>query len=122
MDDYPLLDIFWTIMMFFLWVMWLFLLFRVVIDIFGSGDLPLWNKIGWTALVILLPYVGVLVYIIARGDSMGMRRGRRSERRHRDHDTTGPTTADRLAQYAELRQQGVITDEEYLKAKADILA
>ncbi|MGW7594547.1 SHOCT domain-containing protein, partial [Streptomyces rubiginosohelvolus] len=73
MDDYPLLNLFWTMLWFFLWIMWLFLLFRVIMDIFRSHDLSGWAKAGWLILALVLPYVGVLVYVIARGKSMGKR-------------------------------------------------
>ena len=66
----PLLDVFFTMMWFFLWVLWLFLLFRVITDIFRSRDLGGWGKAGWLVFVIVLPFLGVLVYLIARGHKM----------------------------------------------------
>ena len=69
----PLLDVFFTMMWFFLWVLWFFLLFRVIMDIFRSRDLGGWGKAGWLVFTIVLPFLGVLVYLIARGDTMADR-------------------------------------------------
>ena len=69
----PLLDVFLTMMWFFLWVLWLFLLFRVIVDIFRSRDLGGWGKAGWLVFTIVLPFLGVLVYLIARGGKMADR-------------------------------------------------
>lgn len=80
--DYPLMNVFWTMMMIFLWVLWFMLLFRVFGDIFRDDDLGGWGKAGWTVFVIILPFLGVFVYLIARGRGMGerdLRRARASE-------------------------------------------
>lgn len=71
--DYPLLSAFWTMLVFFLWIMWFVLLFRVVLDIFRDDDLSGWAKTGWLVFCIVLPFVGVFVYVIARGRNMGRR-------------------------------------------------
>ncbi|MFE2953623.1 PLDc N-terminal domain-containing protein, partial [Embleya sp. NPDC059267] len=73
MDDYPLLNLFWTMMWLFLWVLWFFLLFKVITDIFRSHDLSGWAKAGWLILAMVLPYVGVLIYLVVRGRSMSSR-------------------------------------------------
>ncbi|MBO0918824.1 SHOCT domain-containing protein [Streptomyces laculatispora] len=135
MDDYPLLNLFWTMLWFFLWIMWLFLLFRVIMDIFRSDDLHGWAKAGWLVLALVLPYVGVLIYVIARGKSMGSRDAK--EVRDRDAafkayvreaagtDTAGGATksshVEDLTRLADLRDKGAITDEEYQQAKAKLL-
>ena len=69
----PLLDAFFMMMWFFLWILWFFLLFRVILDIFRSRDLGGWGKAGWLAFVIILPFLGVFVYLIARGHKMAER-------------------------------------------------
>ncbi|MFE6857026.1 SHOCT domain-containing protein, partial [Streptomyces sp. NPDC057674] len=79
MDDYPLLNLFWTMLWFFLWIMWLFLLFKVIGDIFRDHSLNGWAKAGWLILCIVLPYLGVLIYVIARGKSMGERDVKRAK-------------------------------------------
>ncbi|WP_240508442.1 SHOCT domain-containing protein, partial [Streptomyces ossamyceticus] len=71
--DYPLLGAFWTIMWIFLWVMWFFLLFRVVVDIFRDDGLSGWAKTGWLVFALVLPFLGVFVYVVARGKDMGRR-------------------------------------------------
>ncbi|MCX5395133.1 SHOCT domain-containing protein [Streptomyces sp. NBC_00094] len=132
MDDYPLLDLFWTMLWFFLWIMWLFLLFKVITDIFRDHDLGGWGKAGWLIFCILLPYLGVLVYVIARGKSMGQRdvkQAKASEAAFQDYirKTAGATPAGggaaaELARLAELKEKGSITAEEFEKAKAKVLA
>ena len=72
----PLLDAFLTMMWFFLWVLWFFLLFRIITDIFRSKDLSGWGKAGWLIFVIILPFLGVFVYLIARGHKMTERDAR----------------------------------------------
>lgn len=135
MDDYPLLNLFWTMLWFFLWVMWMFLLFRVIMDIFRSDDLGGLAKAGWLILTLVLPYLGVLVYVIARGKSMGKRDAKDARERDaafkayvRDAagtDTSGGSTrsshVDDLTRLAELKDKGAITDEEYRQAKTKLL-
>lgn len=71
--DYPLLSVFWSMLLLFLWIMWFVLLFRVVVDIFRDDDMSGWAKAGWLVFTILLPFLGVFVYVIARGKNMGLR-------------------------------------------------
>lgn len=133
MSDYPLLDAFLTMMWFFLWVMWFMLLFRVIGDIFRDDRLSGWSKAGWTLFVCVLPFLGVLVYLIARGKDMGRRELRQAQEREQAFRTyvrqaaaedPEPRTnkADELAKLAGLHDHGDITDAEYEKAKAKVLA
>ncbi|MEV8585811.1 SHOCT domain-containing protein [Streptomyces sp. NPDC051180] len=132
MDDYPLLDVFWTMLWFFIWIMWLFLLFKVITDIFRDHALHGWGKAGWLIFCILLPYLGVLVYVIARGKGMGQRdvkQAKESEAAFQDYIRKTAGTApgggsptDELHRLAELKEKGAITPEEFEKAKAKILA
>ncbi|HKP21099.1 MAG TPA: PLDc N-terminal domain-containing protein [Thermoleophilaceae bacterium] len=71
--DYPFMDVFWSILVFFLWVAWLLLLFRIFGDIFRRHDLGGWGKAAWSIFVIFLPFLGVLVYLIAEGSNMARR-------------------------------------------------
>ena len=71
--DYPFLDVFWTMLVFFAWVSWIMILFRVIGDIFRRHDASGWGKAGWLVFVIVLPFLGVLIYLIANGDEMGKR-------------------------------------------------
>ncbi|MBQ0864689.1 PLDc N-terminal domain-containing protein [Streptomyces sp. B15] len=78
--DFPLLSIFLTMLFFFLWIVWLILLFKIIGDIFRSHDLGGGAKAGWLLLVLILPFVGVFAYLIARGDSMAERHERPTAR------------------------------------------
>ena len=68
--DYPLLGMFWTLLWFFLWIAWIWLMIQVVFDIFRSHDMGGWGKALWAIFVIIIPWLGVLIYLIARGDKM----------------------------------------------------
>ena len=71
--DYPLLGFFWTVLILMLWIWWLFLLFRIIFDIFRSDDLNGWGKAGWLILTLIIPFLGVLIYVIVRGHGMAER-------------------------------------------------
>ncbi len=126
-QDYPLLNLFWTMFWLFIWMLWLFLLIRVAIDIFRSDDLGGWGKAGWLAFVIVLPYLGVLVYLIARGGKMTHREemvvqasnGAVRSARQPANSSTG--TADELTKLAALHDRGVLTDAEFASQKATVL-
>jgi hypothetical protein len=129
--DYPLLNVFLTMLWFFLWVMWFMLLFRVFGDVFRDDTLSGWGKAGWTLTVCVLPFLGVLVYLIVRGRGMGereMRRTQAQEQAFRSYvrKAAGPevrgTKADELGKLAALHDQGAISDAEYEQAKSRVLA
>jgi hypothetical protein len=69
-SSYPFLDVFWTMMVFFLWVLWLWILFTVFADIFRRNDLSGWGKAGWIIFTIVLPYLGVFIYLITQSKGM----------------------------------------------------
>ncbi|GAA2153588.1 SHOCT domain-containing protein [Kitasatospora kazusensis] len=126
--NYPLLDIFWTMLWFFMWIIWIMLLFRIIADIIRSHDMGGWGKAGWMILIILLPFVGVIVYLIVRGGSMARREVKQAQEREDDFrsyikDAAGPgDQADQIAKLAQLKEQGHLSEEEYQRAKAKILA
>ena len=126
--SYPLLGAFWTILEIFLWVLWIWILIYVFIDIFRSHDLSGWAKALWFIFVLFIPLIGVLVYLIARGGSMQERAQQQaqqadSEARQYIQDAAGsPSTADQLTKLADLRDRGVITAGEFEREKAKILA
>jgi hypothetical protein len=127
--QYPLLDAFFTVMWFFFWILWIFLVVRIILDIFASHDLGGWGKAGWTILVVLLPFLGVFCYLIARGHKMQDRQRREAQAHFeasrsyvRDAAGTGNGSADELAKLADLRDRGVITESEFEQGKAKILA
>ncbi|MEU9298904.1 SHOCT domain-containing protein [Streptomyces sp. NPDC048269] len=128
MDDYPLLNLFWTMLLIFLWVMWFFLLFKVVSDIFRDHSLSGWGKAGWLVFVILLPYLGVLVYLIARGRSMGERDAKQAKEHEEAFRSyvqktaaAGGGSVEELSRLSALKDKGDITQEEFDRAKARIL-
>jgi type VI protein secretion system component VasK len=127
--QYPLLGVFWTFLWFFLWIIWIFILFRVIFDIFRSHDLSGWGKAGWLILVIILPFIGVFIYLIARGRSMSERDQQRAQQQQeqfnqyvRDAAASPPSSADQLSKLADLKAKGVITDAEFEQQKAKILS
>ena len=122
--SYPLLGAFWTILEIFLWVLWIWVLIYVFIDIFRSHDLSGWAKALWFIFVLFIPLIGVLVYLIARGGSM-QERAQQQDREFRRYvqDAAGSgNTADQLSKLAELRDRGVITADEFERQKAKVLA
>ena len=125
--SYPLLGAFWTIVMIFLWVIWFWVVITVFIDIFRSDDLSGGAKMLWFLFVLILPLVGVLVYLIARGGKMqerSVRQAQRQEEQFRGYvqEAAGSqSSADQLAKLADLRDRGVITAEEFDREKAKIL-
>ena len=128
--DYPLLGLFWTILWFFIWVAWLLLLFRVIFDIFRSRDLGGWGKALWAIFVVIIPWLGVLVYLIARGRSMtdrDLERAQEQEDAFRDYvqkttTSSAASSADELSKLAQLKAQGVLTDAEFEQQKAKLLS
>ena len=125
--SYPLLGAFWTIFEIFLWIIWIWILIYVFIDIFRSHDLSGWGKALWFLFVLFIPLIGVLVYLIARGSSMQQRaqqEARQQDQQFRAYvqDAAGSgNTADQLAKLADLRDRGVITAQEFEQQKAKIL-
>jgi hypothetical protein len=127
-SSYPLLSIFWSIFIFALWVIWIWILVWIFIDIFRSHDLSGGAKALWFLFVLIIPLIGVLVYLIARGGSMherAVQQARQEDRELRAYvrdaaDT--PSSADQLAKLAELRDRGAISPEEFERAKAKVLS
>jgi hypothetical protein len=126
--SYPLLGAFWTIFEIFLWVLWLWVLIYVFIDIFRSRDLSGGVKALWFLFVLFIPLIGVLVYLIARGGKMQERATQEAQQQDQAfrayvQDAAGSgNSADQLAQLADLRDRGVITADEFEREKAKILA
>ncbi|WP_229894918.1 SHOCT domain-containing protein [Streptomyces galilaeus] len=122
---------FWTMLWFFLWIMWIFLFVKIVFDIFRDDSLGGWGKAGWLVFVLVLPFLGVFVYLIARGRDMGRREVDHALQQRKVLDAyvketaaSGPPTpsgADELAKLSELHAHGDITAEEFQKAKNLVL-
>ena len=127
--SYPLLGAFWTIVEIFLWVIWIWILIYVFIDIFRSRDLSGGAKALWFIFVLFIPLIGVLVYLIVRGSSMHERAVQQAQQQDQefrayvqDAAGSGGSSADQLAKLADLRDRGVITPQEFEQQKAKILA
>jgi type VI protein secretion system component VasK len=129
MSSYPLLDAFLTMLWFFLWILWIFLLVWILIDVFRSHDLSGWAKAGWLIFIIVLPFLGVFVYLVVRGGSMHERQVRQAQAHDeavrsyvRDAAGTSTSSADELAKLADLRDRGAISEAEFQAGKTKILS
>jgi ABC-type multidrug transport system fused ATPase/permease subunit len=129
-SSYPVLDVFLTMLYFFLFIIWIWLLITVFIDIFRSRDMGGGAKALWVIFVILLPFLGVFMYLIARGGKMHERAAAEAAQQQQKFDayvrqaagTEGADSASQLAKLADLKAQGVITDAEFEAQKAKVLA
>jgi hypothetical protein len=126
--DYPFLDVFWTMLVFFMWVIWFWLLITVFADLFRRHDVSGWGKAGWTALVIVLPYLGVFLYLIAQGKHMAERKMADTQASRaafddyvRDVAANGGST-DQIAQAKQLLDSGAIDAAEFEQLKRKALA
>lgn len=128
--DYPFLDVLWTMVIFFAWVVWIWMMVIILTDVFRRRDIGGWSKALWTVFLIVLPFVGVLAYLIAQHDGMAQRNTERAEAQDREIDarirSVAGGTADGAAEQIEraegLRSRGVITDAEFDAIKAKALA
>ena len=126
----PVLDFIWTMFLFFLLILWIWLVITVFIDIFRNHEMNGWAKAGWTIFIIIVPWLGVLVYLIVHGGDMQRRRideAAQVQAAQNDYirtvaDTSGQSNADQLEKLKSLHDQGVLTDDEYQQQKAKVLA
>lgn len=123
--NYPFADAIWTMLIFFVWILWFWMLFTVFGDLFSRHDIGGWAKAGWSVFVIILPFLGVFIYLIAEGKSMGERAMQRAQGQQKQMDdyvrsvaSSGPS--EQIAKGKELLDSGAITQAEFdqLKAKA----
>ena len=121
-------QVFWSMLWFFLWFIWIWMLVVVFGDIFRSPDLSGWGKALWTIFVIVLPYLGVFVYLIARGHKMQEHTVQAAQAQDaafrqyvQDVVPPGGGAADEIARLAELRDKGILSDVEFQQAKAKAL-
>ncbi|NKQ52324.1 SHOCT domain-containing protein [Amycolatopsis sp. K13G38] len=128
--NYPFLDLMWTMLVFFAWVIWFWLLIMIFGDLFRR-DISGWAKAGWTVLVIVLPFIGVLVYLITQGKHMAERRqaeARATQSQFDDYVRSVATTSDgggasdQIEKAKRLLDEGAINDEEYHSLKKKALA
>ena len=131
MTNYPLLNIFLTMLFFFAWALWIFLVVWILIDVFRNKKLSGWGKAGWVILIIFLPLIGVLIYLGVHGkdirerqESLEMDEDRYyAQARAAQAESDGSTTtAFQLSKLADLHDRGVLTDAEFEREKQKILA
>jgi hypothetical protein len=124
----PLLDLFFAMLWFFLFIAWIWVVISVLVDVFRSDDLSGWGKALWAIFIIVLPLLGVLIYLIARGGGMQERAvaqaaaHEKAQRAYIQQAAGSSSTADELEKLAGLRNSGVLSEEEYQAQKAKLLA
>lgn len=111
------LDVFWYLLVFFLWIMFFWVFISVVADIFRRDDLHGWKKAGWLLLIIVLPLLGILIYVIARPKVTPQDVRMLTQAEAAQQAAAGVSTADELAKLKELHAQGVIDDAEFAELK-----
>lgn len=136
-SDYPLLNAFWTMIIFFAWVIWFWMLIVIFGDLFRRTDVSGWGKAGWFVLILFLPYVGVLIYLIAQGKHMAERRQREVVESKAQFDdyvrqvatssggsatSANGSAAEQIRQGKQLLDSGAITNEEFDALKRKTLA
>jgi Short C-terminal domain/Phospholipase_D-nuclease N-terminal len=124
--DYPFLDVLWTMIIFFCWVIWIWIVITVFIDVFRRDDIGGWQKAAWVVFVIILPFLGVLVYLIAQHDGMRRRSEQQAQAQKQAFDDyvrdTAGGSAGEISRAKELLDSGAITQEEFDKLKAKALS
>ncbi len=125
--EYPMLDLIWTMFVFFGFFLWIALIFRAFSDLFARHDVSGWGKTGWTLLIILLPLLGVCIYLISQGRGMAERQAEAAARAKGEFDqyvrsVAGEGTAAEIAKAKELLDSGAIDAAEFDRLKAKALA
>jgi uncharacterized membrane protein YcjF (UPF0283 family) len=123
--DYPFLNILWTMIIFFAWVIWIWIAITVLLDVFRRHDIGGWTKAAWVVFVIVLPFLGVLVYLIAQHDGMRERSAKQAQAQRQAFDeyvkeAAGGSAAE-IAKAKELLDSGAINQEEFERIKAKAL-
>ena len=127
--DYPILGIFWTMLWLFLWIAWIIILFRVIADLFRNKHMGGLAKALWIIFLIVVPFLGVFIYVIVHGRSMHERDIEQAQAQQAAFaayvkdaaGTGGGGAADELAKLADLKERGVITDAEFEQQKSKLL-
>ena len=127
-SDYPFLDVFWTMLVFFVWVVWFWLLITVFADIFRRHDISGWGKTGWLIFTIVLPFLGVFIYLISQHDGMDKRNIERAQTERAQLDqyvretAGGGGAAAEIDKAKQLLDSGAINQSEYEALKQKALA
>jgi hypothetical protein len=124
--DYPFLDILWTLIIFFTWVIWIWIMIIILADVFRRRDIGGWSKALWVIFLIVLPFLGALVYLIANHDGMAERstkeaQGQKAQFYDYVRNVAGGPAAE-IEKAKQLLDSGAITQEEYEAIKARALA
>jgi phospholipase D-like protein/putative oligomerization/nucleic acid binding protein len=124
--DYPFLDVFWTMVIFFAWLAWIWIAITCFIDIFRRRDIGGWGKAAWVIFIIILPFLGVLIYLIAEHNGMAERSTREAQESKQQFDeyvrSVGGGSAAEIEKANQLLSSGAITQAEYDQLKAKALA
>jgi hypothetical protein len=124
--DYPFLDVFWSMIIFFFWVIWIWIVVTVLIDIFRRSDIGGFAKAMWVIFVVILPWLGVLIYLIAQHDGMRERSIRQAEQQKQQFDQyvreAAGGSADEISKAKQLLDSGAISQDEFERLKAKALA
>lgn len=125
--NYPFLDILWSMLIFFSLVIWIWIVIGVLTDVFGRHDIGGWSKAAWTVFVIVLPFLGVLVYLIAQHDGMrdrGLEQAKKQQEAMDQYvkEAAGSSAVGEIAKAKELLDSGAITQDEFDAIKAKALA
>ena len=124
--DYPFLNILWTMIIFFAWVAWIWIVITVLVDVFRRDDIGGWGKAGWVVFVIVVPFLGVLIYLIAQHDGMRERSMKQAQTQQAAMDQyvrdTAGGSATEIAKAKELLDSGAISQAEFDRIKQKALA
>jgi len=124
--DYPFLDIFWSMIIFFCWVIWIWMVIAIFADLFSRHDVSGWVKAAWSVFIIVVPFLGVLVYLIANSTGMAQRnaeRARKSQQQFAGYvQSVANGSASELAKAKQLRVDGTLSPSEFDALKAKIIA
>jgi Phospholipase_D-nuclease N-terminal len=129
--DYPFMDVFWTMILFFSWVIWIWMMVLILSDVFRRDDISGWAKAAWVVFMIVLPFVGVLIYLIAHGKGMTERRVKDQQVAQASFDDYVRTvakdggsagSADEIERAKQLLESGTIDQGEFERLKAKALA
>ncbi len=126
--DYPFLDIFWTMIIFFAWVAWIWMLVLILTDVFRRRDISGWAKAAWTVFVIVVPFLAVLIYLIAQHDGMAERAAAQAQGQQAQFDSyvrsvaSDAGAASEIDRAKKLLDDGAITQSEFEALKAKALA
>jgi hypothetical protein len=127
--DYPFMDLLWSMIIFFAWVAWIWILIVILTDVFRRHDIGGWTKALWTIFLVVIPFLGVLVYLVAQHDGMAERQQKDVQAQQAQFDSyvrqaagTGGGAASEIEKAKALLDSGAITQSEFETLKAKVVA